>query len=350
MHLGMTGKLSGSPHGFSNSKHVSPGWVHIENERTAYTNYYKKMKPNQVEDWPPKHWKFRLETYGEPSVRVAFTDPRRFGRVRLVHCPGESIRSFSPLVENGPDPVVDAKVFTEDYLREKMRARHVPIKAFLLDQTMISGIGNWVGDEVLYHAKLHPEQYCNEFDDQQVHTLFESIHEVCTVAVDKLGDSDVFPDHWMFNYRWGKGTKGATSHLPNGEKLSFLTVGGRTSCYVPSLQKKTGGATITDVEAGQKPKQKIDVKPEAFGAEGKPAAIEFNATESPPKKRKKSAAKENFTATNKRARNEKASLPVKTAPAKDNTQMTVLNTSKYWTSQGGRRSSRILARSTALDT
>lgn len=197
------------------------------------------MKPEEMDAWPPKYWKFRLETES-PTVEVAFTDPRRFGRVRLVDCPGESIRKYSPLVENGPDPVIDTDVFTENFLREKMRSRHVPIKALLLDQTVISGIGNWVGDEVLFHARLHPEQYCDDFSDEQIKRLYEAIRYVCQFAVDKLGDSDQFPDDWLFHHRWSKGAKGAVGHLPTGQKLAFLTVGGRTSCYVPELQKKSG--------------------------------------------------------------------------------------------------------------
>lgn len=197
------------------------------------------MKAEEIDAWPPKYWKFRLKTE-EPAVEVAFTDPRRFGRVRLVDCPGESIRKYSPLAENGPDPVVDTDVFTEEYLKQKMRSRHVPIKALILDQSVISGVGNWVGDEVLYQARLHPEQYCDDFSDEQVKKLYESIRHVCQLAVDKLGDSDQFPKDWLFHYRWDKGKKGAVGHLPTGERLAFLTVGGRTSCYAPELQKKSG--------------------------------------------------------------------------------------------------------------
>ncbi|KAH8904332.1 hypothetical protein BR93DRAFT_930367 [Coniochaeta sp. PMI_546] len=214
------------------------GWIHIRGDRTAYTNYYKKMKDGEADQWPPKFWKFQLETDDNPAVEIAFTDPRRLARVRLVDCPGKDIRKHSPLVENGPDPVVDTDIFTEDFLRKKMKARHVPIKALLLDQKTLSGIGNWVGDEVLYHAKLHPEQYCDEFNDEQIKRLYESIRYVCQTAVDKLGDSDEFPDDWIFHHRWGKG-KGA-SHMPNGDKLAFITVGGRTSCYAPEVQKKSG--------------------------------------------------------------------------------------------------------------
>ncbi len=242
------------------------GWIHIKNERTAYTNYYKKMKEGD-DVWPPKFWKFHLTTTDKPVVEVAFTDPRRLARVRLVNCPGESIRKHSPLAENGPDPVVDADLFTEDFLKTKLRARRVPIKALLLDQKFLSGIGNWVGDEVLYHARLHPEQYCNEFSDEQMKKLYDSIRYVCQFAVDKLGDSDQFPDDWMFHHRWGKGPKGA-GQLPSGEKLAFLTVGGRTSCYAPGLQKKTGHVApgikeepIESEEEDPKPKKQTKAKP-----------------------------------------------------------------------------------------
>ncbi|KAK4093251.1 formamidopyrimidine-DNA glycosylase [Purpureocillium lilacinum] len=221
------------------------GWVHIKGEKTAYTNYYKKMKDSDLEQWPPKFWKFHLTTEGKPAVEVAFTDARRFGRVRLVDCPGADIRKHSPLVENGPDPVIDTDVFTEEYLRGKMKSRHVPVKALLLDQTMISGVGNWVADETLYQAKLHPEQYCDDFDDAEIAKLYEAIRYVCQTAVDKLGDSDQFPEHWLFNHRWGKGDKGSSAKLPNGEKLAFITVGGRTSCYAPGVQKKSGRVVAT---------------------------------------------------------------------------------------------------------
>ncbi|KAG6255427.1 hypothetical protein E4U23_004199 [Claviceps purpurea] len=218
----------------------SQGWVHIRGAKTAYTNYYKKLKDKDGAQWPPKFWKFHFTTDDDPAVEVAFTDARRFGRVRLVDCPGADIRACSPLKENGPDPVIDTDRFTEDYLRGKMTARHVPIKALLLDQTTISGIGNWVADETLYQARLHPEQYSDTFSDVEIQRLYEAIRYVCQVAVDKLGDSDEFPSHWLFNYRWGKGDKGAANKLPNGEKISFITVGGRTSCFAPGVQKKTG--------------------------------------------------------------------------------------------------------------
>lgn len=248
------------------------------------------MKDGEVEQWPPKFWKFQLETDDDPAVEMAFTDPRRLARVRLVDCPGKDIRKHSPLVENGPDPVVDTDIFTEEFLRKKMKARHVPIKALLLDQKTLSGIGNWVGDEVLYHAKLHPEQYCDEFNDEQIKELYKSIRYVCQKAVDKLGDSDQFPDDWIFHHRWGKG-KGA-SHMPNGDKLAFITVGGRTSCYAPEVQKKSGHIApgvkeepiVSDEEPAEKKRtSKAKSKKEDAAQESEPLKKQKRTSRTEPK-------------------------------------------------------------------
>lgn len=92
---------------------------------------------------------------------------------------------------------------------------------------------------------------------------------VCQTAVGALGDSSKFPDEWLFNHRWGKGKKDASTTLPNGAKITFLTVGGRTSCVVPSVQKKTGAVAgdLKEVKNGvsseEKPKGKTSKKRKA---------------------------------------------------------------------------------------
>ncbi|GKZ68174.1 hypothetical protein AnigIFM50267_002800 [Aspergillus niger] len=212
------------------------GWLKI---RDADTYYYRTDKPGDKE-WPPKYWKFLLEPEGDPKTEAAFVDFRRLGRIRLVDCPAEEIRNYSPLKENGPDPVADKDIVSEEWLAKKLRSKKVPVKALLLDQANISGIGNWMGDEILYHAKIHPEQYSNTLNDDQIRELHSAIHYICSTSVELLADSEKFPADWLFKHRWSKGKKNTPSVLPNGEKITFLTVGGRTSAVVPSVQKKTG--------------------------------------------------------------------------------------------------------------
>lgn len=109
-----------------------------------------------------------------------------------------------------------------------------------------------VSDEILYNAKLHPEQYSDTFSSAQLKQLHKSILYICQTAVDLLADSSKFPEEWLFKHRWGKGKKDSVTTLPNGAKITFLTVSGRTSCVIPSVQKKTGAVAgdVKEVDNG----------------------------------------------------------------------------------------------------
>lgn len=228
------------------------GWLKIKSEDTYY--YRRKESDDEgPEDWPPRFWKFHLVTTDEPKVEAAFVDSRRFSRIRLLDCAADDIRKVTPLMENGPDPVVDKDLVTVDWLMQLCGRKKIPIKALLLDQANISGIGNWVGDEIMYHAKMHPEQCSNTLSGQQIKQLHESIQYICGTAVDLLADSEKFPQDWLFKHRWGKGKKDTPKKLPTGEKIAFLTVGGRTSAVVPSVQIKTGPVAKEIGEVETKP-------------------------------------------------------------------------------------------------
>lgn len=136
-------------------------------------------------------------------------------------------------------------------------------------------------DEIMYNARLHPEQYSNTFSDAQVKKLHDSMMFVCKTSIDCLADSDKFPEDWLMKHRWGKGKKDGAK-LPNGAKITFLKVGGRTSAVVPSVQKKTG-AVAGDVDSedmnGAEGSEE-DTKPKKGGKrKGKPVKEEDEADE-----------------------------------------------------------------------
>ncbi|KAI9781546.1 MAG: hypothetical protein M1816_002261 [Peltula sp. TS41687] len=261
------------------------GWVRFSSDDTSF---YKPIKKEDNE-WPPKFWKFILVTDEQPPCEAAFIDPRRLGRIRLLDCAGEKMRQTPPLSENGPDPVLDKHILTREWFADKLRRKKVPVKAFLLDQANISGVGNWVGydtdlrptipdvlsddgrvcvnrDEILWNSRIHPEQYTNSLSDEQLHRLHRSLMQVCEIAVSTLADSDQFPEDWLMKYRWGKGKK--KNQLPTGEKITYVKVGGRTSAVVPSLQKKTG-PVAGDVEGyGDTNETKNEDSDNANGSEG----------------------------------------------------------------------------------
>ncbi|CAD0082933.1 unnamed protein product [Aureobasidium vineae] len=219
MHLGMT------------------GWIKFKNDDTSH--YYRKPDDeNKPQEWPPRFWKFILQLEDD-SNEIAFVDPRRLARIRVVEAEAKELRNTTPLKENGPDPVIDKDILTEAWLEEKLKSKKVPVKALMLDQANISGIGNWVADEILYQARIHPEQYSYTFSSAQTAALHKAMMDVCGTAVGVLADSSQFPETWLMRYRWDKGKKDKNV-LPNGDKIVHLKVGGRTSAIVPRVQKKTG--------------------------------------------------------------------------------------------------------------
>lgn len=96
------------------------------------------------------------------------------------------------------------------------------------------------------------------------------MHYVFTTALDVLADSEKFPEHWLFKHRWGKGKKNQPSALPNGDKIIFVTVGGRTSAVVPAVQKKSGTVEKDEDTSGTTKRKRVKEESDSE-AEAKPA-------------------------------------------------------------------------------
>ncbi|KAF7319888.1 MutM-like protein-1 [Mycena kentingensis (nom. inval.)] len=214
------------------------GMLQVKGQLPAY---YKDTPKSASADWPPRFMKFILHL--SDGASVAFLDPRRLGRIRLVQSPGS--RAEPPLSDLGFDPLLSMPSI--EVFKDRTLARACPIKALLLDQKHSAGVGNWVADEILYHARVHPEQRSNTLTDAQLAALYYHTSNVCRVAVAVDADDTRFPDDWLFRHRWGKRKKAAsasaaTLKLPTGEPatIKWITVGGRTSAYVAELQHLDG--------------------------------------------------------------------------------------------------------------
>jgi formamidopyrimidine-DNA glycosylase len=177
-------------------------------------------------DERPRYW--RLELVFAGGVRLAFSDPRRFGRIRLQHDP----RAEAPIALLGPDPLHDPPTLAG--LVALLGRRKAPLKAVLLDQSSFAGVGNWVADEVLYQARLSPLRKAASLTRAEVAALRRALLAVVRGAVAVGADSDRFPRTWLFHARWGKA---AGARTVRGEPIRSATVGGRTTAWAPDRQK-----------------------------------------------------------------------------------------------------------------
>jgi formamidopyrimidine-DNA glycosylase len=125
------------------------------------------------------HHRLMLELEGD--LRLAFNDPRKFGRVWLTADPQRILGSL------GPEPLDPAFSAKELYHRLKKTRRQ--LKPLLLDQTFIAGMGNIYTDEALHMAGLHPLQAANSLSPEQTARLWKSIQAVLLDGIQRQGAS-----------------------------------------------------------------------------------------------------------------------------------------------------------------
>jgi formamidopyrimidine-DNA glycosylase len=192
LHLGMTGELRVEPPGYEPAKHDH--LVLVQAKRA-----------------------------------LVFEDPRLFGRVLFA----EGKEAPAWWAKLPPDLLSSAFTLPvlADFLRRRARAS---LKAVLLMQERFPGIGNWMADEILWRAAIHPSQPAGSLDAARTRTLYREIRTVCREALRIIGkDFSDPPDSWLFNHRWKKG--GTCPRT--GAKLQHATIGGRTTCWSPARQK-----------------------------------------------------------------------------------------------------------------
>ncbi|TYG97960.1 hypothetical protein ES288_A10G079800v1 [Gossypium darwinii] len=172
---------------------------------------YKRSAVKDNDEWPSKYSKFFVEL--DDGLELSFTDKRRFARVRL------------------------------------------------LKDSYISGIGNWIADEVLYQARIHPLQICSSLSKENCATLHNCIKEVIQYAVEVDADCKRFPCDWLFHFRLLKKQLKLGQIVVSSQVIGYFILAKRslarllltTSAYVPELQKLSG--TVATKAAGKPRKQ-----------------------------------------------------------------------------------------------
>jgi len=128
-----------------------------------------------------------------------FNDQRKFGWVRLL--PTVEVPNLDFFLKVGPEPLSDD--FTDkDFIQRLMRRKRSNIKAVLLDQTVIAGIGNIYADEGLWAAKIHPETHVEDVPTAKLKKLYTELRAVLKLSIEKGGSTDR-------NYVNAEGKKGS---------------------------------------------------------------------------------------------------------------------------------------------
>jgi len=196
---------------------------------TGRLNYYSGHQE------PEKHTHvvFRLER-GE----LHFSDVRKFGRIQAIPTPLRF--SESSLRKLGPEPLEDE--FTPAVLKERFGKKKVLLKAALLDQSILAGMGNIYVDESLFLAGLSPDRRVDTLSEEEISKLHHAIQNVLQAGIDAQGTS--FRD-----YRDANGEKGSFQQSLKvygrggkpcqicGQTLERIRLAGRTTVYCTRCQR-----------------------------------------------------------------------------------------------------------------
>lgn len=121
----------------------------------------------------------------DSGARITFNDARRFGAMDLM--PTDRAAEHMLLKRLGPEPF--GNDFNEPYLAGRLKGRRTPIKAALLDQGIVAGLGNIYVAETLYRARISPLRLAGDLSQPEAHALVPIIRDVLAEAIEAGGSS-----------------------------------------------------------------------------------------------------------------------------------------------------------------
>ena len=210
MHLGMTGRFT------------------VSGARTGH--YKHETGPDQAHD----HVVIVMDSHDI----VTYNDPRRFGFMELW--PAEQFQAYPRLMAMGPEPL--SNHFSAAYLDEILKGKKAPIKAALLDQSVIAGLGNIYVCEALWRARISPKRLSNSIPGQRAARLAPAINEVIAEAIEAGGSSisdfaSASGELGYFQHRFAVYDREGKACPACGTAIRRLVQSGRSTFYCPSCQR-----------------------------------------------------------------------------------------------------------------
>ena len=174
----------------------------------------------------------------QDNTDLRYHDTRKFGRMNLIT--KDKLYEIDAIKKQGMEP--NSQGLTKEYLYEKLKNQKEPMKALLLDQTIISGLGNIYADEVLFRAGIHPLRLGKEVSLEEAQKIVTSANEVIKEAI-KMGGTTIK------SYTSSLGVTGRFQQKLNvhkrenlpchqcNEPIKRIKVSGRSTYYCEKCQK-----------------------------------------------------------------------------------------------------------------
>ncbi|HXJ13250.1 MAG TPA: bifunctional DNA-formamidopyrimidine glycosylase/DNA-(apurinic or apyrimidinic site) lyase [Candidatus Limnocylindrales bacterium] len=194
------------------------------------------MVPRPASEPRAKHT--HLVALLEDGRELRYIDPRRFGRIAWLA--GEKLRK--ELLRFGADPLL---ISQEEFV-QRIRGRRARIKAMLLDQGVLRGVGNIYADESLWKAKIHPARIGARLTVEEAKTLHAALQQILKKAIVLRGssisdflDAEGEPGEYQLHHK-AYGREGKACYRCK-TPIRRIVVAGRSSFFCPSCQKAPRG-------------------------------------------------------------------------------------------------------------
>lgn len=191
------------------------GWLVLHFGMTGKLKYYRDQQA------PPDYTQLLITFHNR--YHLAYIAPRKLGRITLT----DSVENFIHDQELGPDAL---DLTTEDLL-ERAEGRRGSMKSWLMNQSILAGVGNIYSDEILFQAGVHPRQPVKAMSREALQDLHAALRRVLKSAIKAGAEPDRMPADFLLPHRKEGG------HCPKCEaELKQLKISGRSAWYCPACQ------------------------------------------------------------------------------------------------------------------
>ncbi|RAJ98124.1 formamidopyrimidine-DNA glycosylase [Larkinella arboricola] len=176
----------------------------------------------------------RIVFHFRNGFNLGFICPRKFERIGLI----DDIPAYLKRKKIGKDGLA----ISLSELTEQIRRKKALIKPVLMDQSTVAGLGNWIVDEVLFQARVHPEKRTENLTDNEIRQLHDAIQLVLTTAIRHEAQYRDFTINFLIHVReWDDSPYDdveAHKFCPRcGTRIAKSEVGGRTTYFCPNDQQ-----------------------------------------------------------------------------------------------------------------
>jgi len=195
----------------------SDGFLVLHFGMTGFLKYFKNNteKPGYIQ----------LLISFSNDFHLAYISKRKLGFLKIIDDPDK----FCDENQIGPDALdLDKKKFVQLLSQKKGK-----LKSALMDQSLLSGLGNIYVDEILFQSHLHPEQKLKNIGEEELGEMYKKMNQVLQIAIRKKADPDQLPATYLLPHRKER------EKCPRcGGKIKKIKVNGRGTYICPECQRK----------------------------------------------------------------------------------------------------------------